>query len=663
MVVFNKYSVLNWLAQTNYNVMLWIDSYWWSLWGLLFLVGGTISMAPIKIPLQHDFADVVLVKIRHVILIISAILFLMPIIMLYIYDTTQPSETLQSNEAYLAWFGDLAIKNWHVIPVMLFTGWAIRVMTKRYLAPSYSALLRKLRNTQTSDTPSDIRSEAEKYKAKVFVPEKYYNKKSIVIGIGEDNKPLTIPNSTWYETNMQVIGPTRYGKGVILGCLMDQAIRRGDQVIYIDPKKDKFAPHIMYKACLDSGRKFYYLTLHDEGIGKWAPFAGGSYRDALSRFETAYGLEMTGDPGTDFYKSQERNILIKAFEKSRSIDKLSNLLADSEAHRIIAELNSWKQIDSLCPAKGRGFSIEKALQENAVVYVQGSLSDSVVKTATKIFIIEVIQESMRLEKERSAHLSLLVDEVRFLVSKQLTDALATAVGFNVNIVTAYQSINDLLNPDDKTLNGRSLLQSVNVNSQVKAVYGGADYDTADWAQKLSGSIQKEVTKFEKTNVSAIGGETWDNGRTVGNLEEAQIHANTILTLPPRVCALFRPNKLGMICFTSYVSVKDNSLLDAYLDSKAKIPHAELLVSEPLTDTSKNSNIDLVLKNPSKPEVREVAHGLQESNKDKNKARRQKQKLKKKETKQQDDMNKISVFKNIDDEESMLAYISESSDNE
>ena len=52
----------------------------------------------------------------------------------------------------------------------------------------------------------------------------------------------------------------------------------------------------MYQACQAAGRKFYYVTLHDDGIGKWAPFAGGTDRDGLTRLESAFGLEFI--PGT-----------------------------------------------------------------------------------------------------------------------------------------------------------------------------------------------------------------------------------------------------------------------------------------------------------------------------------------------------------------------------
>ena len=166
---------------------------------------------------------------------------------------------------------------------------------------------------------------------------------------------------------------------------------------------------------------------------------------------TAFGLELTGDPGTDYYKSQELKQLQKAFTQTRSLKGLKALLEDSDANRINAELARWSTVESLCVKQGKGFSIAKALKDNAVVYVQGGLDDSVVKMATKLFIIEMIQEARRLEKERSTHLTAVIDEVSFLTSKTLAQALATTVGSRVNFVLAYQSQNDLFNIDDKTV--------------------------------------------------------------------------------------------------------------------------------------------------------------------------------------------------------------------
>jgi TraM recognition site of TraD and TraG len=524
-------------------------------------------MVPLKTHHEHPFYQIILIQIRKLILSLAGVLLLLPIIMLYIYDITMSNQIAESQDVFISWFIKLGEKNWFTLLCAIVSGWSIRFLFKRYIEPFWSSLLRKLRNNQSKEIATDIRTESRRFHIKEFLPSKFYTTKNVLVGLGENNQPIYVPINTWYETNMQIIGPTRYGKGVILGCILDQSIRRNDCLFYIDPKQDKFAPHIMYQACKEIGRKFYYLTLHDNGIGKWAPFAGGAARDALARIENAFGLEFSGDPGTDYYKSQERNILENTFKKTRDLKGLKALIEDEGAKRISAELNRWTAINSLCPKKGTGFSIEQALKEGAVVYVQGSLDDSVVKDATKIFIAELIQEARRLEKERNNHLTIVIDEVSFLASQVLAKALATAVGFRVNFVLAYQAQNDLLNIDDKTVNPKYIHQSINVNSQIKAIYGGADYETAEWAAKLSGTIIKEVTKMEKTDISMSGGETWEKKRTIGSQEENYINTNIVLTLPPRICVFVQPRHLASICFSSFIPVKNMADLNEYIEQK------------------------------------------------------------------------------------------------
>lgn len=560
---------LEFIGSINYSLMTWTHTYYWpSVAGLVFLA-FLIGMTPLKYHHEHSFFEVVLTQIRKAIIWISVFLIVLPFIMLYLYDTTSNNNLLDSQNYFIEWFWALTKNNWFTLFSSIGSGLMIRLILKRYFLPTLSNLGKKMRNQQTKEKKTDIRDEQSKFNAKDFKPEKYYKKNQVLVGLTDEEKPIYIPYSTWKETNMQLIGPTRYGKGVILGCLMDQAIKSNDALFYIDPKEDKFAPHVMYQAAKKAGRKFYYLALHDRDIGKYSPFTGGTKRDALSRFETAFGLELTGDPGTDFYKTQEMNALLPAFDQTRSINGLISILKDNEdANRVNAELRKWSQIESLSSKKG-GFSIEKALLENAVVYVQGSLDDAIVKTATKSFIAELIQEAKRLNKERQSHLTIAVDEVSFLVSKILAQSLATSVGFNINFVLAYQSQNDLLNIDDKSVNARYIHQSINVNSQIKAVYGGADFETAEWAANLSGTITKETTKMERTNISDVGGETWDDSRFVGIDEENYINTNMVLSLPPRVCVFIQPRHLASICHSSFISVKDESLLTNYLEHKRK----------------------------------------------------------------------------------------------
>lgn len=557
-------TVMNWFAEANQYLMDWTNIYWWKFWIFVILFGTLFGMSPLQTHHQQNFMQIVLVTARKTILYIGMIFLIIPFISFYLFDVTLINPTSEDRYLWLHWFLSLGKAYMPLLGLAGIVGMTIRFIVRRYFFPLLSGMLRKLRNVQSGDSLSDIRRESEKYKELNFDPSKFYKEGFVLVGLNGEKKPLYVPVSTWYETNMQVIGPTRYGKGVIMGGLMEQAVIRGDTVFYIDPKNDRFAPHILYQAAVRAKRKFYYLTLHDEGVGKWAPFTGGSMRDAMSRLEVAFGLEFSGDPGTDYYKSQEKMLMEREFKKTRGIDALHNALKNSDANRINAELERWASIRSLCPNPGTGFSIEKALLENAVVYVQGSLSDNIVKTATKLFINETIQETMRLQNQRKTHALLVIDEVSFLTSKLLAQALATAVGFKVNFVLAYQSQNDLLNLDDKSVNPKYIHQSINVNSQIKAVYGGADFETAEWAANLSGTVIKEVAKLEKTAISSTGGETWENERSIGSQEENYISTNVILTLPPRVCIFVQPRSLAEICFTSYVNVKSFDSLNEHI---------------------------------------------------------------------------------------------------
>jgi len=278
-----------------------------------------------------------------------------------------------------------------------------------------------------------------------------------------------------------------------------------------------------------------------------------------------------------------------AFKTGRSIHNLlATLHGNEKTTSANAEMAAWAEIKSLCPPKSASsLSIKKALLDGAIVYVQGKLDDAVVKTATKVLIREIIQESKALVKERTHHVTVIVDEVSFLVSKTLAEATSTILADNVNFVLAYQSIDDLLNLDDATVNPRYINQNINVNCQLKLVYGGKDFPTAEWVSKMSGTMTKAVTRLEKTDVSDFGGEKWEDHRTIANVNENLISTNQILSLPPQVACLIQPNQLATLAYTSFVDVTDTNALPAYLAQYTPIADRPESL-EPLANKSKTA---------------------------------------------------------------------------
>lgn len=557
---------LDTIARLNYKLMIGMDHFYFEVWASLFFLAFLIGMTPILKDPALTFIELVGVYIRRGIVYLSALLVFLPFLSLYIYDTSQAGKVGFSIQEFTTWFRALAIEKWHLLPPSVAIAAISRFVFVRYVTTFLSKLKRNWRFNQQTDKPSDIREENMGYLPKQFLPSDYYKPGFRLVGLDSSNMPCYIPEPLYRETHHQIIGPTRYGKGVLLGSLMDQAIRAGDQVIYIDPKDDSFAPYILFAAAKSAGKKFYYLALHDKKPGRWQPFSGGELRDGLARAFQAFELTLSGDPATDYYKVQEQKTFEAAFAKTRSLKGLYKELKEYDSSKIAASLKQWLSIDALNPPSGKGFSIEKALKEGAVIYVQGSLNDSIVKTATRAFLTEIITESMRLKAERPCHLSLYVDEVRFLISREIVNALATAAGFGINMTLAYQSLGDTLSPDDKSLDGRGLTQSININCQLKTIYGGFDPDTAKWVAESSGKISKEVTQLEKTEIRHAGAEIWEGGRSIGRQEEALITENIFYSLPPRVCIQFQPAQLAKVCFTSHVPVSSElrQAFDEYL---------------------------------------------------------------------------------------------------
>lgn len=206
------------------------------------------------------------------------------------------------------------------------------------------------------------------------------------------------------------------------------------------------------------------------------------------------GLSLEREPVTvelaewHHYKALSREQLFDLFEAGAAttlpflLAKATELSAADEDRAkalstIRARLKEWAGTAKLCSKTGKGFKIERCLTEGAVVYVYGSLDDGVIRAASRAFIQEVIQEARRLQHQRSSHLCLFIDELKFLASDTIVKALATIAGFDAEIITAYQNFGDLLNPDDSHLDGRAVLQAVQVNSQIasKRAPGRARY--------------------------------------------------------------------------------------------------------------------------------------------------------------------------------------------
>jgi TraM recognition site of TraD and TraG len=255
--------------------------------------------------------------------------------------------------------------------------------------------------------------------------------------------------------------------------------------------------------------------------------------------------------------------------------------------RLYSGLCEWAEVESLSP-KGQGLSVEKSLLNNAIVYIKGSLDDKVIREAMRILIMEIIQEARRLYGQRKQHVTLFIDELRFLTSNAVIDASATCAGFAMNMVLAYQGKKDIRNLEDVTINALAAETSIDTNCQLKFVYGTQDPDTCEWAARLSGERQKWVTKQETAEVGHAGEERWEAHRVIGRLEEAYITANTLLSLRERVGVLFQPRELPQIVFTCFVRSECKNRFDKQHFLKSSVKNEETVLVDIQQESNENT---------------------------------------------------------------------------
>lgn len=541
----------------------WAAPWWWVCVGGAGLTLALFNVLPVSVPPakadEYGLADLAKIGLRVV-----ALVTLLVMLVCFVPAVYMGTLAVLGSDAGHEWIVREAgrqARSWGWLPVLaVMLGLAGRVVVSRYVAPRFSQWKQRLIVRQEDHKQSDMRHELGRLKPRDFDPRAHYRPAQMFMGLDVDGRPVHIDTRIFCATHMQVIGPTRFGKGVLLGGLLEQAIEQGHGAVYIDPKGDAFVPYIMAAACERAGRRFVYLDLAGEDT-RWSPFEGGSPRDRRARICNAADLNNAGDGG-DFYKSRERAILDTIMPGSGT--SIAGLRAALEqrgpdgkplkeaASRLSDSLIEFGMLPALNPRKGGGIKIGDALKAGASIYVRGSLDDAVVRRATRVFLSEVIQEARRLDGARPNHLTLAVDELKFMISQEVSDALATIAGYRANMILLHQSIGDLRGPEDRGLNAVALESSVIVNCQIKLMYRASDPETAEWASLLSGTKIERATKSVMVEHNRLGGEAYGTARQLTDLEVPVIPPNQLLGLSPRVGVLFMPERLASVVFTCFV---------------------------------------------------------------------------------------------------------------
>lgn len=594
--------------------MVWflnvVDPWYWvtisaSLF-VLFLLGFSPAFSPSSTDEKYKISDHLKIKLRQIAWFNLVFVCLIGPVIIFALASLKATNI----EALSYVFMDVILQSgsqlW-VIPLLaVLLGFGSSWFLNRHLSPWISATKKRWEVRQSGDELSDIRLEKNKMKTKDFLPNKHYKEGYFFWGLDSNNVPIYDDFATWNTRHFRFVGPTQTGKGVEIGIALDQAIRNGNTVFFIDPKPDKHARLIMKKACSDTGRMFVELDLRPQGKGRYEPFLGGDERQARSRLSYILGLQDTGTDG-DFYKSTERRIIDKIFSDwDRRLHSLKGILSDdkyfNDVKRSLNYIDEWLRISTFKVSKDkRGFAVDKCFENQAVVYIRGDLDDAVLNKACTVLLMEICQEAKRLyeNNQRKGPVTLIIDEVAFLINEQIADSLATVAGFDMNIGLAYQSEGDLLNLKDKTLNAQAIATRVKVNCKNSMYYMAADAETAKVMAEESGEIFKNVTRSQSVTIGRHLEETWENRRDLHKVDEYLITTNQAKMLPERVAVLYRPNMLAEVCHTCWIpvqNIEETKPIENNEPIEKEVENKKLIEDLPRLAVAKNTN-DIDKTNP------------------------------------------------------------------
>lgn len=507
-------------------------------------------------------------------LIVAVLLVGIPVLFLFVYIA---SKHLTGSSDYFAFFFKETIYgfkgSWALYVAIILGTLTFKFTNQRIIEPYISNLIRKFRVRQSSEKMSDIRAEIAKTKTKDFEPKEYFKEGFMFLGFDEKGEPIYETDEDFQKRHMKILGPSQTGKGVLQGVLIYQAILKGWCVGFGDIKPDDFIYSIMVKACKDAGRPPpIVLDLNGIGPGTYNMFSGGTKREIISRIQKAFNINETGT-NADYYNVKERSLILdieKYFDGSLSTldsllhGKMPDGTTKPEYFEITeksrAYVKEMKMHKPLNPKKGRGFNIEKTIKNGAVFYIRGSVTDPLVKKAQTILLMELIQTVLRIGKQKQ-HCYLALDEVKFLVSDMLTTGLSTVLSKGINISLAYQSRANMLNLDDKSLNAQAILSEIEINTLTTISYRAADDDTAEWAASLTGTRNKTIVRSEEVDYGKMGAETYTGRKQVHQDQEELISKNQMLSYPPRVSALIRPNTLAQSLYTCWIALEEGEMVD------------------------------------------------------------------------------------------------------
>ncbi|HVU44800.1 MAG TPA: type IV secretory system conjugative DNA transfer family protein [Terracidiphilus sp.] len=411
------------------------------------------------------------------------------------------------------------------------------------LAPVAWFLRRLLRPSRPGQGMSDVRQLAHALQPrKPFDPARYFDpRKGVFIGLA-GNQPVYVPWFNYRTQHKQITGTTGTGKGVVAAVMLSQSIRAGESVIVIDPKDDSKMPGVLAREANAAGVPFTLVDLRSETTPQLNLFAGATPSQVQKLLVSGLDLGRKGGD-SDYYAGQDQDaadeVAAHASAAGFGMPYIRNAFSNrftslQDPKTKVAGEKFWRSLRQLARVPSlnitTGVDLQAAVEQPGVLYVIGDTNDEQLVIVQKMLLFRLMQLIRERDRDREQYVTVLLDELRFILSNEVLNALATIRDYKCHVMLCHQSLQDLRNCG--ALDPQAVYGAVVENTALKILYQVKSPDTAQWGSRLSGSTTAYVSsEHMDTTLSGNRGSWQEKQRPL-------IEENVLLHLPAGMGVLY-----------------------------------------------------------------------------------------------------------------------------
>lgn len=449
------------------------------------------------------------------------------------------------------------------------------IIYHKYTKQFFSELDKKVNESMISNIKkSDLRSgslldvkDLKFNEVDIYDPSDYYQeakqKDSLFLGIDDESTPIFYKKSVWNETNVQIIGKMGSGKGVLATSVFIQCYENyNDFNVWFDPKNDEWA----YSVFKNKSKKdqFFYIDLNRDAEPQFNIFQDITVTELNELFVAGFGLGRTGT-NADFYKIGDRKVcreLANQFEDETDninintiMEKWNKLPNDlkQQGSSFFGQLEELSELK--CIQTDKGINLKDIITGNkpGMLYITGSLRDENVVMLQKMLLLRITQIiEKRDRKQDLTHINIMLDEVRYILSKNTLEMMGTIRDKKANIIYTHQSLGDLVGAS-QDLDPASTKNIMLDNVGLRWIYKLDIKDSAEWASNLTSETLKDVERrtlsLNDANVEMASKET-----TIFKQKANYIETSVIQNLPKRCGLIIGLEGLPKLAYSSPIIV-------------------------------------------------------------------------------------------------------------